>query len=1596
MVTRRACLIGVPQSKNSGLDTIEDIVRSDIERLADALRNSDYDVQSHGIGGIEDAPTRNLITRVIDEAYEDAPEDGVLLIYYSGHGVSIDGRDYLVPSDAYVRRSTGRLDTNSLVPVVPDGIPECRARLILMIVDACRTPVRTDDAPPVNPLLHRAEGGAFVLVNGCRPGQVCNFDERGSVFTQALAQALDRRNPAVTLEEVVEAVKANMKDRARWSGDEQEPHLPYPEVFRSASRIPICAGDGLVAAWRNAVLSNGLWDLCEGDSETARQETLRVVTECARRCGDASAALHRRTGLTDPWTDQNHPGRVLEAVRVLLGGDARLRPAEASFLIAAPFLHETVLAAGIHDAAGISPENLDRTYGSGLRRDLEVSHEMYQHIVRRAEGFHARGQKEPWNALVMWLVHQWLGARRSLWRKPAAREAYRWGAGLFADCAGSAGQAEVCHLAEALIRAVGAEPIDESLLSWLAHDYVDDRWRGYAAVLWLAGLMAADTRRGKPVLADLLGTQLELPLGIVQNAASRDASWHYEGEDLDLRLTCGHPALHDVFEAVAARANTACERSLNALAVPSWLRDRLPRRVTSTGLRPVQVPDTGRAYEVPLPRFQLAEDKVRELLMGRQLYDDPNLAIRELYQNALDACRLRGARTQALERRGLRPDPWEGRIVMRQGTEGGRRFIECEDNGAGMNIEILKNVFANAGERLVYQMEFRDEQAAWQELDPPVQMVPNSQFGVGVFSYFMLADEITVTTRHVPRAGTVAPSAHQVHIASSGSLFQITRSDDLRGGGTRVRLYLAGDETSVSVSRTMRKLLWVAEHRVEVVQDGLTEVWEPGVLRYHDETAAARAHGDHLWWVSGEGGLAADGLRTNEEIYGLIINLRNEQRPEFTVDRKTLRNWDKDWVKEQIAAALPRLMEWPGFTLSWLWKVSTSNTEVAQQIFDYATGKGISVRVGGIWSESTSAPIDLVGLFIQDEALLDAHKSGIVYPRWLQAWRNGIWNTYTNHMPVMDFKTSPRSVDGFPVTDPTDSRIMNDIGALQFYSEDDDRVPINRLLPAVAHPEQPAKEIIRRLARYAITGINIIELRNIPEISHRCAEDNRKLFYAFGAWSRPGAKANKSIAGWIVKASMEMDIPIGEVIDQAARIVPEGWSIQSPNLGALANYTCTSADVLLLTENSEKTHPWVEDALSPAHLMSATGLLARPLNDVLAMADRLKPLGVRVANREAYPDDLTAAEMEALQLTRSIGKKMSIVEIIIVAGKSGATLGQTINNLSTLENKGFLQLPEIENCHNLKIDPPELGFAFEELYRSFLKKNPNGITENYQCILIAEALSGTTRFNGNHAAAARKLKQIITPRGAFSGFHLATLAYHLRCTIGESREKILSAYPDASIMPIPENCLSLEVPHNFLTHLIALPYQETEPQEWKVAPGKVISGAFYNNIPLRGYLQKLEPYRELGAQIPELDEEALAKLDQTPVDEYDIYAISTSSRYWREKYISDIGPLDLVRIAGRLGWTPAEVNGRLQRLAPLGLTLDYPAGAVPDEIVRWQDLLALTTYLDGQAPAVEAVDAGHLRKAAERTESSVGWLLERLRVYAPLFSFPELPEAADV
>ena len=139
----------------------------------------------------------------------------------------------------------------------------------------------------------------------------------------------------------------------------------------------------------------------------------------------------------------------------------------------------------------------------------------------------------------------------------------------------------------------------------------------------------------------------------------------------------------------------------------------------------------------------LDQDRVLELLVGKNLYQDPGVFVRELLQNAIDAVRTR----QQLDRN--LPRGWKPQINIRCWMdEEGYHWFRIEDNGIGMNEDIIKKYFLKVGCSYYTSNDFQQEKYRYQANE---DYMPISRFGIGILSCFMgdkSTNQVEISTKH--------------------------------------------------------------------------------------------------------------------------------------------------------------------------------------------------------------------------------------------------------------------------------------------------------------------------------------------------------------------------------------------------------------------------------------------------------------------------------------------------------------------------------------------------------------------------------------------------------------------------------------------------------------------------------------------------------------------------------------------------------------------------------------------------------------------------------------------------------------------------------
>jgi signal transduction histidine kinase len=129
-----------------------------------------------------------------------------------------------------------------------------------------------------------------------------------------------------------------------------------------------------------------------------------------------------------------------------------------------------------------------------------------------------------------------------------------------------------------------------------------------------------------------------------------------------------------------------------------------------------------------------ANPDIAKLLIEPLYGNNPSYGVRELIQNAVDACNER----TAIDDRVI------DKIVVRVDTK--RETFDITDNGMGMTEDILKNYFLVAGSSYRYSDLWLEK---YTDDDRKAKIIKSGRFGIGALASFLIGDEITVTTRHM-------------------------------------------------------------------------------------------------------------------------------------------------------------------------------------------------------------------------------------------------------------------------------------------------------------------------------------------------------------------------------------------------------------------------------------------------------------------------------------------------------------------------------------------------------------------------------------------------------------------------------------------------------------------------------------------------------------------------------------------------------------------------------------------------------------------------------------------------------------------------------
>ena len=183
------------------------------------------------------------------------------------------------------------------------------------------------------------------------------------------------------------------------------------------------------------------------------------------------------------------------------------------------------------------------------------------------------------------------------------------------------------------------------------------------------------------------------------------------------KIHCSHPEVHRALKHHERYVQQLLEK-LNQGVRPRFLYSDVLYEIEPEGYTPIDL------------RFAVDSSAGLQLFMGNRLYADKRVFLRELIQNAVDACNYRK----------LVDNHYSPAIAIEFNND--VSTITVRDNGIGMTRQWIEKYFLAIGISFYQSNEIRDVYR-----NPRIDFGFISQFGIGFLSSFQVAEKIIIKTR---------------------------------------------------------------------------------------------------------------------------------------------------------------------------------------------------------------------------------------------------------------------------------------------------------------------------------------------------------------------------------------------------------------------------------------------------------------------------------------------------------------------------------------------------------------------------------------------------------------------------------------------------------------------------------------------------------------------------------------------------------------------------------------------------------------------------------------------------------------------------------
>ena len=243
---------------------------------------------------------------------------------------------------------------------------------------------------------------------------------------------------------------------------------------------------------------------------------------------------------------------------------------------------------------------------------------------------------------------------------------------------------------------------------------------------------------------------------------------------VQVTIKCRHPEVHRALKHHETTVQSLLSE-INREVSPRFLYSDVTYEIKPDGYEPVDL------------KFAVDSSAAVKLFMGNRLYTDKRVFLRELIQNAADACRLKK----------LADSSYEPAISISFNED--ISTITVRDNGIGMSRQWIEKYFLAIGISFYRSGEIRTLK---RKARLGVSFI--SQFGIGFLSGFLVAERIVIKTKKAGSDGLI------ITIADPHDYFDVRPLKESADSGTEVVLYLK--ESKINYSRRMEYPGYLGTH----------------------------------------------------------------------------------------------------------------------------------------------------------------------------------------------------------------------------------------------------------------------------------------------------------------------------------------------------------------------------------------------------------------------------------------------------------------------------------------------------------------------------------------------------------------------------------------------------------------------------------------------------------------------------------------------------------------------------------------------------------------------------------------------------------------